>query len=125
MKIRLNKSEHDYFTVREYEIAKEVIASLKEDSGLLEYASMAARLVGDMTVITVDATVCKNSRVRNRYTDDSYDIDVWIEILARGCINGKMAYAEIGVCLTDVWDICPTNHEDILRQMFVEKYIRQ
>ena len=135
MKVLLPKDYKKYFTVEEYEIAKEIIKMEKDDAStakdMAEYAVIEALknykygLLED--IITAKAEVCKNKDVNcwDRYFEGSHDLDVFITILARvSGISGTSyyAYLEVGAYLSDIWE---SGAKDYRNNMIIEKYIKE
>lgn len=65
------------------------------------------------------ATIAKNCRASNAFTDNSHDFDVWIEATAQT----RDGFCIIGACLTDIWNLCGDNDAEIAKNhMYVRLF---
>ena len=121
MRVRMTNDSKQLFTVAEMPYVNQIISDMKEDNGLKDYCMMAANLIGNerWEIYRPDAEMCKNCRVDNYYSDNSGNADVWISFLAFNAYAG--AY-EIGICLTDIWNINGENKEEILPHMYINAF---
>ena len=115
MKIIIDDYAKKTLTLEDMPVVKKMIADFKEDTGLKEYAEMAARcwlnnteygktdfVGGDyFKIYDVKATFCRNRNYWNYYSDESGDIDIWVQ----ATIRTAHAFLEIGVCLSEIWQI--------------------
>lgn len=119
MKVRLEKDYKRFYTIEDLERAKMVISYEKEDGetakGWAEYAVREA-LKGKndwlSEIITADAQTAKNCRAWNAYGDDTQDMDVWLNIVARTAFG----FITVGAYLSDIWQTGAVeykNHEYI------------
>lgn len=127
MKVKLEEKYRRYYTLEELDAAREIIKQEKEEDNSTakewaEYAIREALLDDDMhyidyisKVISAEATTSKNSRANNAYTNDSGNMDVWIEAVAKTW-NG---YIEIGAYLTDIWQTGVKHYKE---HMYIEYY---
>lgn len=113
MKVLLPKDYKKYFTVEEYEIAKEIIKMEKEDAStakdMAEYAVREALKNDDLCyleeILEAKAEVCRNKyqsydKVYNSYFEGSQFMDVYISGVARV----SFGYLEFGAYLSDIWE---------------------
>ena len=122
MTVKFPTMMKDVFTVSELPKAREIIDLMKDDTGLKEYAATALRLAArdnTVEVLKADAEIAKNYRVFNRYTDNSWDIDVWVN--AYGFVPCKGFYI-IGIYLSDIWDLTTENTDYTRDLMYIREY---
>ena len=125
MKVRLEKEEKKYITLEEAPIAREIIASMKEDESTAEeYAEMAIRAAYDGNAWSIDtmratAKISKNNRAWNEYSNDSGCLDIWIE--ATAYVNTD-EFIMIGAYLSDIWKITGDNNTEIASRMYIRKF---
>lgn len=122
MKVTLTAEMKKIITVAEMPAVRQMIESLKDDSFTAkEYAEMAANAAGNghvMKVLECSAEIAKNCRACDNYTNDSGDLDVWVNFTAyttEGFVMG-------GAYLTDIWAITGDNHNEIRRHMYIRKF---
>lgn len=124
MKVALTKEAKKFITVAELPIVKQMIAGLKEDESTVEeYAAMAARLItGDngAEIISATAEIVKNSRIYNQYSEESGNLDVWLNF--RAFSNYKDCFIIAGAYLSDIWQLDGENNEEIKSRMYVRKF---
>lgn len=115
MKVLLPKDYKKYFTVEEYEIAREIIKTEREDDAstakdMAEYAVREALKNDDLCyleeILEAKAEVCKNNyllsnKLYDRYFEGSQLMDVYISGVARV----SFGYLEFGAYLSDIWEI--------------------
>lgn len=128
MKVLLPKDYKKYFTVEEYEIAREIIKTEKEDAStakdMAEYAVREALKNDDLCyleeILEAKAEVCKNNdyRVYDKYFEGSQLIDVYISGVARV----SYGYLEFGAYLSDIWESGVTEYKvDTVKYVKEEK----
>lgn len=91
---------------------------------LQDYAIAAAWVAGCtdrawVEILKVDAEIAKNGRVWDAIDEGTEDIDVWLNIYAFDSYTG---FYEIGIYLTDAWQISEDNYDEIKSHMFINKY---
>lgn len=130
MKVKIESSYKNLYTIAEYNQAKRVIADLKEDAlTVAQYARMAciemARTNGYslFEVITADAQTALNSRTYDRYFDGSGHIDVIISGLAKFNAPGRQIYAEFEAYLSEIWNI--DGRTEVLENSIFTEYERR
>lgn len=125
MKIRFSNEEKKYITVAELPIVRQIIADFKEDSGLMEYAEMAVNCAAGecgnncKKIYEATAKIAKNCRAWNDLSEDSGDLDVWIEVSAL-TYDGR--FYIIGAYITDIWQIGGVEKSEIRRHMYIRKF---
>lgn len=125
MKVRLEKEDKKYFNLEEAPLIRKVIESMKEDEYKPdEYAEIAIRAAfnGDacgIEILKASAKIAKNRCIFNGYTDDSANIDVWIE--ATAYVNFDEVIM-IGTYLSDIWQITGDNQSEIASHMYIRKF---
>lgn len=113
MKVLLPKDYKKYFTIEEYEIAKEIIKMEREDDAstakdMAEYAVREALKNDDLCyleeILEAKAEVCKNNyqtyEVYDRYFEGSQLMDIYIS----GVAKVSFGYLEFGAYLSDIWE---------------------
>ena len=109
MKVTFDKDFKRYFTVEEYEQAKVVIASEKDDEYKPEqWAEVMAHEVFKNSpwymerVLSAKAVICKNTQTNGyeRYGEGSGFMDVWLEAIF-DC--GLYGVVEAHAYLSDIW----------------------
>lgn len=109
MKVLFPKNYKRYFTVEEYEIAKDIIKTEREDAStakdMAEYAVREALKNDDLCyleeILEAKAEVCKNNGVvYDTYFAGSQLMDVYISGVARV----SFGYLEFGAYLSDIWE---------------------
>ena len=121
MKVTLPKDYKEIFTMAQLEAAKQVIAQEKDqdEETPAGWAKMAIAEEGSYPekILEATATICRNCRIWNQYTDESRDLDVWIEATAKT----TEGFMEIGAYLTDIWQ---SGAKPYKNQMYIVKYTR-
>ena len=79
---------------------------------------------GRIDVLRFDLEVAKNNRIWNYYSgpdsdDPTYDLDVWIKVMAFDEIKGCYL---IGCYLSDIWEVNGKNNEEIRSRMYIRHY---
>lgn len=120
MKITFTKEAKEYITFAQETAVRKVIDYMKEDTGIKDYAKSAVSYAGAYgEILKVEAEIAKNGRVWDRYDEGTEDIDVWLKIKAfDGCLN----FYDIGVYLSDLWDISRENEDEIKEKMYIATY---
>lgn len=132
MKVRLEKEYKKYITLAEAPIVREIISSLKEDTSTVEeYAEMAVRAAynnktNDIEILKASAKISKNCRVWNAFTENSEELDVWIEATAyvNHYNNSEFGYKIIiiGAYLSDIWQISCENYREMASHMYIRRF---
>lgn len=124
MKVVLTKEMKQYITLAQLPYVKQIIADLKEDDGLKGYAEMAARTAGgndSYEILKATAEIALNENSYDAYCEGSGHLGVYIKVYA---FNQFRGFFDIGVCLTDLWQLDGENTEEIKRRMFINHYKR-
>lgn len=125
MKIKMTADSKKALTLEDAEITKEIQAEMEEDTGLIDYAVMAVNAAGFNTtrgkIYAVTAEWARNRRIWNRYTDNSRDIDIWLNFVAQTDEGFKM----IGAYLSDIWEITGDNQREIASHFYVRNFIEE
>lgn len=109
-------------TLAEAPYARQIIEELKEDSGLQEYARMAANVAGDnynYEILKATAEITRNRNVWDQYGEGTGMLDVLLKIYAFSRYRG---FYEIHVYLSDIWQITADNTDEIRDRMWIELY---
>lgn len=125
MKVRLTQEAKKYITVAEMPAVRRIIADMKEDTSTVEdYAEMAINAAYDgraynIGIFKATAEIAKNQRVYNAYGENSDSLDVWITAVAY--VNCD-EFIELGVYLSDIWQITCDNKREIASHMYVRRF---
>ena len=123
MKVSISKQSQKVISIEEAPAAKRIVKEMKDDEmSVAEYAEIAARVAGGNSkyeILKASAEIAKNARVYNRYGEDTNDLDIWIDFYA---FNEYKGFFEVGVYLSDIWDICDSNAEEIKSHMYINHY---
>lgn len=124
MKVSIPLNMKSVLTVAEMPIVRELIKRMREDNDFDQYALSAARVAsGDkdsFSILTQQAQIAKNERVQDYYSDNSGDLDIWLEFIAFSFFGGCYL---IGIYLSDVFSITGTASDSELKQhMFIRQY---
>lgn len=125
MKVSIPLDMKSVLTVAEMPIAREIIKRMKDDDSFDQYCLSAARVAsGDndsFSILTQQAQIAKNERVQDYYSDNSGNLDVWLEFIAFSLFGGCYL---IGIYLSDVYQITGTASDSELKQhMFIKEYM--
>ena len=125
MKVKLTQEYKKYITVAEMPMVREIIADFKEDESTIEeYAEMAIRAAYDgnaynIEILKASASIAKNQRAWNAYSNNSETLDVWIE--ATAYVNGD-EFIMIGAYLSDIWQIDGDNNKEIAEHIYIRRF---
>lgn len=128
MKVTLEKSYRDVYTIADLDRARKVIAFEKDDeSSPKEWAAYAVGEAlkdadGNITdylveVLRAEAKTAKNCRAWNLYgitEDGTADMDVWITFLA----ETEKGFIEGGAYLSDIWQTGAARYKN---HMYIRK----
>lgn len=125
MKVTLLKEDKKYITLEQAPIVRQIIADMKEDEYTAEkYAEMAIRATYNgnayhIEVLKASAKISTNCRVMNAFTENSGNLDIWIE--ATSYVNTD-EFIIIGAYLSDIWMITGYNNEEIASHMYIRRF---
>lgn len=125
MKVTLLKEDKKLITLADAQIVRQIIADMKEDENTAEdYADMAIRAAYNgnaygIEVLKASAKIVTNSRAWNVFTENSGQLDIWIN--ATAYVNGD-EFIMIGAYLSDIWMITGYNHKEITEHMYIRKF---
>lgn len=120
MKVAFTKEAKKFVTIEEAPVAKQIIEECKEYD-LSDLAQTAARVAGGQEtyeILKATAEIAKNARVYNYYESNSGTLDVWLEFYAYNWYRG---FFEIGVYLSDIWQLDGDNSEEIKSRMYLRE----
>lgn len=125
MKVSIPFTMRGVLTVAEMPEARAIIKSMREDNDFDKYALSAARVAsGDndnFVILNQTATIAKNERVQDYYSDNSGNLDVWLEFIAFSLFGGCYL---IGIYLSDVYLIAgQPSDRDLKQHMFIREYL--
>ena len=123
MKVTLEKNYKDFYTISDLERAKMVIKYEKENddmtpAGWAEYAvNEALKDTHDFMreILKATARTARNRRAWNAYGDETENMDVWIEAVARTAYG----FIEVHAYLTDIWQTGATPYR---QHIYLEYY---
>lgn len=122
MKITLPENYKRFLTIADMENLREIRQQMKEEN-LEELAQMAARVASgsnyEFEILKSSAEIAKNSRIYNAFTENSAELDVWIEIYA---YNRHEGFFDLGVYITDLWQVDGYNNDEIRSHMFLKEF---
>lgn len=129
MKIKFTDEAKKYITVSEAPHVKKIMAYMKENEStesLKDYAEMAARVAGgygyDYEILKVEAEISRNCRAHDNYHEGSGTLDIWLTIYA---FNAYKGFYNIGVYLSDLWQLTGDNGEEIRSHMYIAEFVKQ
>lgn len=125
MKVELEKDYRDFYTVREYEQAKNLIKFFKEedDESVEHVVDRVKYLFSNVRnkkfhefgrIVEAKAETRRNNDLQPDYHgEDMGYIDVWITAIGQGCDeNYNRIYVELGFFLSDFWGLCSGGDDD-------------
>ena len=121
MKVLFTAKEKEYFTVAEMPVVREIIEDMK-DGDLNSDITILSHIIastGDVKVFESSATIAKNRRVWNAFSNNSRDIDIWIETTF---FDKYYGFYMIGAYLTDIWKSDGNNAEELKSYMYIRRF---
>ena len=122
MKVMMTNDSKKIITLAEAPYARQIIEDLKEDTGLQDYARMAANVAGGNSgyeILKATAEITRNRNVWDQYGEGTGMLDVLLKIYAFSRYRG---FYEIHVYLSDIWQITADNTDEIRDRMWIELY---
>lgn len=122
MRVMMTDDSKKIITLAEAPYALQIIEELKEDTGLQEYARMAANVAGgnyNYEILKATAEIARNQNVWDQYGEGTGTLDVWLKIYAFARYAG---FYEIYVYLSDIWQITADNTDEIRDRMLIGHY---
>lgn len=125
MKIQITKEAKKWLTVAEMPEVRKMIDDLKDDD-IRGYVRTTMNFLKEnnssaVKVFEATAEIKKNIRVMDRYTDNSGNLDVWIDFIAYS--SDSDSFIRGGAYLSDIWSITGTEEDNKLKlEMYVERY---
>lgn len=119
MKVKITAESKKVITLDMADVARRIVREFSEDiSTAADYAMSAATAITNdiVTIVKADAHIARNYRAYNSISDDSNDLDVWIEFLGYVGTTNYMTASEYivgGAYITDIWNITSDNAHDI------------
>ena len=129
MKIRITNDMKKVLTVSEMPTVRKIINDFKE-YGKEEFhndvetaVSLASGVNGSsFEILKAEAEIAKNCRASGFFGDaESPNIDIWIKIYAYHHYYG---FYEIGVYLSDLWQLSGENQKEIKSHMYILRFSR-
>ena len=126
MKVKFTAEAKKFVTVAEVPQVKKIIEEMREDDGLKGYAEMAARVASgsneSFEILKAEAEISKNRRAFDNYGEGSGTLDIWLTVYA---FNTYKGFYNIGVYLSDLWQLSGDNAEEIRNHMYIEEYTKK
>lgn len=122
MRVMMTDDSKKIITLAEAPYARQIIEELKEDTGLQEYARMAANVAGgnyNYEILKATAEITRNRNVWDQYGEGTGMLDVLLKIYA---FNRLAGFYEINVFLSDIWQITGDNTDEIRDRMWIAHY---
>ena len=122
MRVMMTDDAKKIITLAEAPYARQIIEYLKEDTGLQDYARMAANVAGGnygYEILKATAEITRNRNVWDQYGEGTGMLDVLLKIYAFSRYRG---FYEIHVYLSDIWQITADNTDEIRDRMWIELY---
>lgn len=123
MKVKFSKEECKHFFVSEVSEIRAIQNDCKEiDIYDIAHSAMSVICPREhFRIFEPTAVIARNSRVSNYFTENSGNIDVWIEFVAFDSLAGCY---ECGVYLTDVYNIyADIDKNEFEGNMFIRHYV--
>lgn len=122
MRVMMTDDAKKIITLAEAPYARQIIEYMKEDTGLQDYARMAANVAGGnygYEILKATAEITRNRNVWDQYGEGTGMLDVLLKIYAFSRYRG---FYEIHVYLSDIWQITADNTDEIRDRMWIELY---
>lgn len=121
MKVKFENEQKKYITNAQLPAVKRMIAELKSDYDMGDYASAAVHIASGENgrIFEAYAEIALNCRVYNYYGDDTEHLDVWLTIYALTPCNG---FYVIGAYLSDVCAYTGENAAELREHMYIRHY---
>lgn len=122
MKVKFTKEEKKFITVAQMPAVNQIIKDMKEyplSEDTQTIARVASGVNSTFEILKAEARIAKNCRVWNAFSDESENLDIWIEVYA---FNNYDGFYEIGIYLSDVWQITGDNGDEIRSHMYINEY---
>lgn len=122
MRVMMTDGSKKTITLAEAPYARQIIEELKEDTGLQDYARMAANVAGgnyNYEILKATAEITRNQNIWDQYGEGTGMLDVLLKIYA---FNRYAGFYEIHVYLSDIWQIAADNTDEIRDRMWIELY---
>ena len=122
MRVMMTDDSKKIITLAEAPYARQIIEELKEDTGLQDYARMAANVTGgnyNYEILKATAEITRNRNVWDQYGEGTGMLDVLLKIYA---FNRLAGFYEINVFLSDIWQITGDNTDEIRDRMWIAHY---
>lgn len=125
MKVKFTAEAKKYITVAEMPHVRRIIDEMREDDSLKDYAGMAARVASGSNdyfeILKTEAEISKNCRAHDNFHEGSGNLDIWLTIYA---FNAYKGFYNIGVYLSDLWQLTGDNGEEIRSHMYIAEYVK-
>lgn len=128
MKVKITANSKKIITVAEMPKVQEIIKYFQEEdeTPINDYARQAINiatecLLCNSEILKATAEITKNARANDSILEGSGRLDVWFEFYILDKCTG---FYEIGVYLTDLWQINGENNEYIKSHMYIDTYTK-
>lgn len=124
-KIEIGNEQKKYMTVYTFEKAKEISKTLlKDNEGFQTEIEILESMFGRGECLTVSAEMALNERAMNNYGDESYHIDVWLDVtIDASRLENKIF--KVGCYLSDIWNVSSRNRDEIKSHMFIRTFTEE
>lgn len=125
VKIRMPEKYKEYFTIAEYEAAKNTIECMK-DSPITECECdilinhIISRLYPNdwkKEILTANAEIARNNRVWEQMGTNTKNMDVWLTVTA----ETHDGYIKASAYITDIWQI--SSETDFTNYMYIRRAV--
>ena len=126
MKIKITPEMKKVLTVAEMPTVRKIIADFKEydkegfQIDIETAVALASGKNASFEILKAEAEIAKNCRSGDFFGDAEHpNIDIWLTIYAYHNFYG---FYEIGVYLSDLWQLSGDNAEEIKSHMYINKF---
>lgn len=122
MKIQCTSESKQILKLSEISTVKQIIKDFKDNGDdLSHYLETLSNIFHATETIKSTAKIAKNSRIQNVYTDDSKDIDIWID--ATLFSSHDNTFYIVGAYLSDIWESTGDNDDALKSHMYIRKFV--
>lgn len=128
MKVKITAQSKKILTVAEMPKVKEILKYFQEEdeTPINEWAEMAGNIVYGCSscrreILKATAEIAKNARANDSIIEGSGNLDVWFNFYI---FDHYAGFYEIGVYITDLWQLADDNREYIKSCMYINAYTK-
>lgn len=126
MKIKITPEMKKILTVAEMPTVRKIIADFKEcdkesfQSDIRTAVILASGENASFEILKAEAEIAKNCRAGDFFGNgEAENIDIWLTIYA---YHNCYGFYDIGVYLSDLWQLGGDNKEEIKSHMYINKF---